>query len=212
MNINIRLEEEKDYKRVEEVAREAFWNLYVKGASEHYIVHKMRSHSDFIKELAFVVEVDGKVEGAIFYTHSKVVGKNGKEFKTISFGPVFISPKHHRKGLGRELITFSINVAKEMGYSGILTLGYPYHYKPYGFVGGKKYNISMEDGKFYTGLLALPLYDGAFDNVSGYAVFSDALESEEGEVLEFDKNFPPKEKKYEKSQDEYMTVCMELDK
>ena len=69
---------------------EAFWNLYFPGAAEHYVVHKMRSHPDFIQELAFVIEVDGTVEGAIFYTHSKVVTPDG-EFPTISFGPVLIS-------------------------------------------------------------------------------------------------------------------------
>ena len=55
---------------------------------------------------------------------------NSSEFKTISFGPVFISPQFHRKGLGKELITHSIEVAQEMGYSAITTLGYPYPYEP----------------------------------------------------------------------------------
>lgn len=136
MNIIVRNEEPKDHRRTEEVAREAFWNLYFPGAAEHYVVHKMRSHPDFIQELAFVIEVDGTVEGAIFYTHSKVVTPD-REFPTISFGPVFISPKYHRQGLGRKLITHSIEKAKVMGYSAILTLGYPYHYEPYGFRGGK---------------------------------------------------------------------------
>lgn len=204
MNINIRNEEPKDYRRVEEVAREAFWNLYFPGGHEHYVVHKMRTHSDFIKELAFVIEVDGQVEGAIFYTHSKVKSKDNTEYKTISFGPVFISPSYHRKGLGRELITHSINVARKMGYSAIITLGYPYHYESYGFLGGKTYNISMEDGKFYKGLLVLPLYEGALDSIAGYVVFSDALEATEDEVNEFDQAFAPKEKKYQTSQD----VCL----
>ena len=63
MNIIVRNEEPKDHRRTEEVAREAFWNLYFPGAAEHYVVHKMRSHPDFIQELAFVIEVDGTVEG-----------------------------------------------------------------------------------------------------------------------------------------------------
>ncbi len=98
-----------------------------------------------------------------------------------------------------------------MGHSAIITLGYPYHYKPYGFVGGKKYNISMEDGKFYCGLLVLPLYEGALDNISGYAMFSQVLEVEDTEVNEYDKTFPPKEKKYEVSQDEFQIACTKLD-
>lgn len=210
MNIIVRNEETKDYRRTEEVAREAFWNLYSPGAAEHYVVHKMRSHPDFIQELAFVIEVDGRVEGAIFYTHSKVVTPDG-EFPTISFGPVFISPKHHRQGLGRKLITCSIERAKEMGYSAILTLGYPYHYEPYGFRGGKKYGISMQDGKFYTGLLVLPLQESALSGIHGYAVFSDALEAEETDILEFDATFPKKEKKILPCQQEYERACAMLD-
>lgn len=211
MNIVIRHEEEKDYKRVEEVAREAFWNLYFPGAHEHYVVHKMRKHKDFIKELTFVIEVDGKVEGAIFYSHSKIVEKDGTEYKTISFGPVFISPEYHRKGLGRELITYSIEEAKKLGYSAITTLGYPYHYKPYGFLGGKKYDVSMPDMNYYTGLLVLPLYKGALEGVSGYAEFSECLEVTPEEVEEFDKKLPYKEKRVQESQEEYEKACCELD-
>jgi len=211
MNIKIRNEEAKDYRRVEEVAREAFWNLYFPGGHEHYVVHKMRSHPDFIKELAFVIEVDEEIEGAIFYTHSKIVSEDKEEYETISFGPVFISPEFHRKGLGKELINHSIEVAKEMGYRAILTLGYPHHYEPYGFSGGKKYGISMPDGKFYKGLLVLPLYEGSLDDVSGYAEFSDVLDVTGEEVDEFDKSFPPKEKKYQASQDEYEAAAYLLD-
>lgn len=210
MNIVIRNEQVEDYRRTEEVAREAFWNLYFPGATEHYVVHKMRSHPDFIKELAFVIEVDGIVEGAIFYTHSKVVTPTG-DISTVSFGPVFISPQYHRQGLGRKLITHSIKKAQEMGYSAITTLGYPYHYEPYGFRGGKKYGISMPDGKYYIGLLVLPLREHALDGISGYAVFSDALEAEEADVLTFDASFPEKEKQVLPCQQEYEIACGMVD-
>lgn len=211
MNIKIRNEEPKDYRQVEEVAREAFWNLYFPGGHEHYVVHKMRSHPDFIKELSFVIEVDGEIAGGIFYTHSKIVAEDDSIYKTISFGPVFIVPKFHRKGLGRKLIMHSINAAKEMGYHAILTLGYAYHYEPYGFLGGKKYNIAMEDGNFYKGLLVLPLYEGALEGRAGYVVFSEVLDVTDEEVNVFDKGFPFKEKKFQESQKEYALACAMLD-
>lgn len=211
MNIVIRREEEKDYRRVEEIAREAFWNLYFPGANEHVVVNKLRRSKDFIKELTYVIEVDGQVEGGIFYSHSKIVNEKGEEIKTISFGPVFISPKFHRQGLGRKLIIHTIEKAREMGYRAILTLGYPYHYEPYGFLGGKKYEISMPDMKFYKGLLVLPLYEEALKNISGYALFSNDLEVTSEEVEEFDKNFPHKEKAFQESQMEFEKACVELD-
>lgn len=211
MNIKIRHENENDYRKVEEVAREAFWNLYFPGAAEHVVVNKMRNSKDFMPELTFVIEVDGKIAGGIFYTHSKIVSSDNKKLDTISFGPVFISPKYHRMGLGRKLITHSIEEAKKLGHKAILTLGYDYHYAPYGFVGGKRYNISMEDGKFYKGLLALPLYEGALDNISGYVVFSEVLDATEEEIEAFDKSFPYKEKKIQDSQIEYESTISLLD-
>lgn len=211
MNILIRNEEQKDYRIVEEVAREAFWNLYFPGCHEHYVIHKMRDHQDFIKDISFIIEVDGEVAGGIFYTKSKIVSEDGKEMATISFGPVFIAPKFHRKGLGRALISYSIEEAKCKGYSAILTLGYPYHYEPYGFKGGKKYCISMPDGKFYKGLLVLPLYEDVLDDISGYVEFSEVLDVTDEEVMDFDKDFPYKEKMYQASQDEYEAAISLLD-
>ena len=38
----IRLETENDYREVENLAREAFWNLSVPGCNEHYFIHVMR--------------------------------------------------------------------------------------------------------------------------------------------------------------------------
>ncbi len=211
MNINIRREVPADYKKVEEVTREAFWNLYCPGCNEHLIIHKMRNHSDFIPELSFVIELDEEIVGSIFYTHSKVIAEDGTEYPTITFGPVSILPQYQRKGLGRALISYSIKVAKELGYKAILIGGYPYHYHTYGFKGTKTYNITMPDGQFYKGIMALPLYEGALDNVSGSLFFSDVFETDAEELEVFDKKFPSKEKKVKKSQKEFEMASMELD-
>ncbi|MGL6249056.1 MAG: GNAT family N-acetyltransferase, partial [Culicoidibacterales bacterium] len=203
MKMTIRNEQASDYRRVETLAQEAFWNLYVPGASEHFIVNQMRKHADFIPELTFVIEVDGEVQGAIFYTHSKIITADDSEYPTITFGPVFISPAYHRQGLGKAMISHSIAAAKTLGYQAIMVLGYPYHYQPYGFVGGKTYRVAMGDGQFYKGLLVLPLVDGALDTVAGIATFSPAFEVAPEAVLAFDQTFPTKVKQHQPSQDEF---------
>ena len=38
-DFRIRLERKEDYPVVENMIREAFWNLNVPGASEHYLAH-----------------------------------------------------------------------------------------------------------------------------------------------------------------------------
>lgn len=211
MNIVIRHESENEYKLVEEITRDAFWNLYFPGCDEHFVVKKIRDHKDFIPELSFVIELDGRLVGSIFYTHSKVVSADGTEYKTISFGPVCIHPDVHRIGLGRKLITYSIEEAKRLGYSAIMILGYPFHYQTYGFLGAKKYNVSMMDGKYYVGLMMLPLYEGALDGISGKAVFSDVFEVDKDELEEYDKTFLPKEKAVKESQKLFETYSTMLD-
>ena len=72
MKITIRNETETDYRAVEELTREAFWNLNFPGCSEHYLIHVLRSHADFIPELDLVAEADGKIVGSIIYSKSKL--------------------------------------------------------------------------------------------------------------------------------------------
>ena len=206
----IRPEREEDYRRTEEVARDAFWNLYRPGAEEHYVVHHMRRHPDFMPELSFVLEIDGIVQGGIFYTRSSIVTAQGA-FPTISFGPVFIAPSHHRQGLGRMLITHSMNEARRRGHTAILTLGYPYHYSPYGFQGGRRFGITLADGKYHIGLLVLPLREGALDGVHGHVEFSRALDAEPGEVEAFDAAFPYREKLVLPCQKIYEEACAMLE-
>ena len=68
MKTIIRNETPADYREVENLVRDSFWNVYKPGADEHYYVHMMRTHPDFIPELAFVLEADGEIVGNIMYT------------------------------------------------------------------------------------------------------------------------------------------------
>lgn len=209
--VRVRRERPEDERRVEEITRDAFWNLYVPGCVEHLLVHRIRRHRDFIPELSFVIERNGAVAGGIFYTASKVRSPDGREHDTVTFGPVSIAPQLHRQGLGRALITRSIDEARRLGRRAILILGYPYHYEPYGFVGAKRWGIAMPDGRYYRGFMALPLFDGALDGMAGTVVFSDVYDVDPADAEAFDRGFPPKEKKFQESQRAFERAAQELD-
>ena len=113
-NLTIRLETEKDYRAVEELTREAFWNVYKPGADEHYYVNQMRNHPDFIPELAFVLEKDGNIIGNIMYTKAWLEDENGERKEILSFGPLCIAPEYQRHKLGKLLIEHSFDVAHDL--------------------------------------------------------------------------------------------------
>ena len=106
--LTIRLETENDYRAVEELTREAFWNVYKPGADEHYFVNQMRNHPDFIPELAFVLEKDGKIIGNIMYTKAWLEDEKGERKEILSFGPLCVAPEYQRQKLGKLLTNFSV--------------------------------------------------------------------------------------------------------
>ena len=111
----IRNEEKRDHQAVEELTRRAFYNLYVPGCVEHYLVHIMREHEDFIPELDFVLEEDGRIIGNIMYTKAKLVDETGREKEILTFGPVCVEPDLQRQGYGKQLMEHSFTKAVELG-------------------------------------------------------------------------------------------------
>lgn len=212
-SIAIRPETKQEYFTAENCYRSAFWNVYMQGCYEHFLVHAMRGHKDFIPELSFVLEYNNDLIGGIFFTRSQLIPSNGTlaPLPVLTFGPVFIEPKFQGQGFGKELMHFAIERAKDAGHKAIVILGYPRHYKGLDFCGGKKYHISMPDGKFYQSLLVLPLQEHALDDFSGHIQFSDIFDFKQEDVEIFDKQFPPKEKLVLPGQKEFEKACTLLD-
>ena len=205
-NLTIRLETPEDYHAVEEMTREAFWNVYVPGASEHYFVNQMRSHPDFIPELAFVLEKDGVIIGNIMYTKAWLEDENGQRKEILSFGPLCIAPAFQRQKLGKLLIEHSFAAARKMGYDVNINFGNPANYVSRGFVSCKKKNVSfVVSGNFPTALLVCELIPGALDGRKWMYIPSTAADccDDTAAVEAFDATFPPKEKKWMPSQEEF---------
>ena len=70
-NIIIRNERKEDYRKVENLTREAFWNVYRPGCTEHYVLRCYRGDPAFVPELDFVMELNGELIGQIIYVRSE---------------------------------------------------------------------------------------------------------------------------------------------
>ncbi len=201
----LRHETENDYREVENLTREAFWNVYKPGCDEHYFVHMMRSHPDFIPELDFVLEKDGKIIGNIMYTKAHLLSEDGVKKEIVSFGPVCVAPEYQRQGYSRILIEHSFAKARELGYDVNINFGNPANYVGRGFVSCKKKNVCIGDGIFPTALLVCELIPGVLDGRRWQFLPSDADAccEDTAAVEAFDASFPPKEKHWMPSQEEF---------
>lgn len=202
-NIIIRNETIEDYREVENLTREAFWNMYMPGCNEHYLVHVVREHQDFIPQLDFIAETDGRIVGSIIYTNSKLTDDNGLEKDILTFGPLSVLPQYQRKVIGKKLLEHSFVKALEMGYDTIVIFGNPGNYVTSGFKSCKKYNICIGDSNFPTAMLVKELKPS---NIYGRKwTFSEisAFDIKEEDAENFDKTFETKVKGHQPSQEEF---------
>lgn len=194
-NIIYRPETQKDYYQSEHMTQKAFWNLYIPGCSEHYLVHKLRDHPDYIKELTLLAVDGDKVVGLIMYTISKIIDEN-EEYPCITFGPLCVDPKYQRQGIGKELLIQSFEKARKMGFSRIVIFGEPNYYPKFGFKTCKEYGITTPDGKNFPAFMCYELVPNAFRGVRGKFYESKCYEDLPSEEVEaFNKLFPTLEKK-----------------
>lgn len=203
MNISIRNEVEGDYRSVEELTREAFWNLYVPGCDEHYLVHTMRRHPDFLPTLDFVAIVDGSIVGNIMYTRSSLVDGFSTRLDTLTFGPVSVLPAYQRRGIGTALIRHSIHVARATHQTAIIIEGHPHNYCKHGFKSCKDFNISDSEGRYPFGLLVLALENALPAGIHWRYAASDVYKIDTAAVEVFDHGFEKKKKAYAYTQEEF---------
>lgn len=197
MEINVRLEEEKDYRRVEEITRAAFgYPDRIKRGQigcpyEHWMVHELR-HRDGIMALSLVAELeDGTIVGHIICSNA-VVKKENQSLPVLNFGPLSVLPEYQRIGVGGALIHTMIGRAKRLDYGAILFFGRPEYYPQFGFKEAEVYGIADAEGYNYPAFMAMELKEGYLKEVCGGRYFeSDIYDDERNRetVRAFDREF-----------------------
>ena len=196
-NIIIRRETPTDYAAVEHLTREAFWNVYRPGCLEHYVVHVLREDPDFVPELDLVMERNGQLIGHVLYMRSKIVADDGREIPMMTFGPISIRPDLQRQGLGRYLLDYSMERARELGAGALCIEGNIDFYGKSGFVvagrKGIRYHGAPEQ-EIVPYVLLNELRPGFLDGVTGVYHTPKGYYVDETAAEKFDRRFPPKEK------------------
>lgn len=202
-NYKIRLERKEEQREVENLIREAFWNVYRPGCLEHYVIHTLRNDPAFVFELNFVMEKDGKIIGQNMFMRAVIKADNGKDIPIMTMGPICIAPEFKRKGYGKILLDYSLEKAKKLGCGAVCFEGNILFYGKSGFTYASEYGLRYHDlpegadSSFFLCKELIPNYlkgiTGEYTPPKGYFV-------SEKEAQEFDKSFPYKEKKKLKGQ------------
>ncbi len=196
-NIVIRLEEPKDYRAVEALVRDSFWNVYRPGCLEHYVINQLRDDDAFVKELDFVMELNGKLIGQNMFMRAEIKADDGRTIPIMTMGPIGIAPEFKRQGYGLILLEYSLKKATELGCGAICFEGNIDFYGKAGFAFASEYGIRYhglpeeEDASFF---LCKELIPGYFDGITGEYQTPQGYFVDEAAAEEFDKLFPTKEK------------------
>ena len=143
--MTIRLEKPEDYRAVEDLTREAFWNVYRPGCTEHYVLHCYRDNPDFIPDLDFVMEEDGRLIGHVMFSKAELAMNDGSRKLSWTFGPISIHPDYKRKGYGLKLLRHALGKARENGVGFLCMEGNIGFYEHAGFDLASKFGIHYHD-------------------------------------------------------------------
>ena len=196
-NCIIRNEKKEDYREVENLIRESFWNVYRPGCLEHYVIHKLRDDDAFIPELDFVMELDGRLIGQNMFMKANIKSDDGRDIPIMTMGPICITPELKRKGYGKFLLDYSLEKAKEYGCKAVCFEGNIEFYGKSGFTFASNFGIryhGLPEGEDASFFLCKELEKGYLDGITGEYATPRGYFVNEDEAEEFDKNFPPKEK------------------
>lgn len=200
MNTNdivIRLEKKEEYREVENLIRESFWNVYKPGCSEHYVIHILRNDPAFVRELDFVMEIDGRLIGQNMFMRTIIESDDGRTIPVLTMGPICVTPELKRKGYGKILLDYSLEKATALGYGAVLFEGNIDFYGKSGFDYASNFGIRYHDlpedadDSFF---LCKELIPGYLEGITGVYQTPQGYYVDDSDVETFDKDFPPKKK------------------
>ena len=184
-DIVIRPERPKEYKRVEQMVLDAFWNKYRQGCNEHFLVHQLREQDIYLPDLSRIAVIGDEIVGAIFYSKSLLENDHGRK-EILTFGPLCVAPEWQGCGVGERLLKETLELAGNAGYEGVVIMGEPDYYPRLGFKTCDHFGITTADGKNFDAFMGIELVPGGLSAFGGRyieAEFFESLSEEENQVF-----------------------------
>ncbi len=194
MKLHIRKTNNTEFYKTEYLTRETFWNLYNPGCTEHLMLHNFRQSNAYVEQLDLVVLHESKIIGHIISTKAKVINDGNIEHEILHVGPFSIDFMFQNKSIGTQLLNYSIEEAKKIGFNGMILFGTPGYYHRFGFKNAKEYKITTKEGVNFEPFMALELKKNGLANVQGKFFVDKSAKVNKDQLCKFEKRFPAKEK------------------
>ncbi len=192
----IRLETPADHAFVENLTREAFWNVYRPGCMEHWLLRCLRDDKDFVPQLDLVLETEADgIIGHVCFVRAHIAADDGRQIPIMTFGPISIHPGHQRRGWGKLLLEEAMSRAKAMGAGALCIEGNIKFYGKCGFVPAGTKGIRYNDlpaEPMPTFFLLRELDEGYLEGITGAYRTPEGYMVTQEDSDEFDRLFPPK--------------------
>jgi len=156
-----------DIEAVFRVERDAFGR-----DEEARLVDALRAAGHVV--LSLVAEVDGEVVGHVLFSPMTIDSETASN-RALCLGPVAVAPAHQKQGVGRALIEAGLAELRASGHGAVFLLGYPSYYPRFGFRPAREFDVHYQDDR--EAFMAIELYAGALDGVSGIACFAAEFEA-----------------------------------
>jgi len=178
LEISIRQETPDDYPEVNALVDTAFtfyratYNVPGEDDTADYLI-AVRQKDTYIPELAFVAVLpDGKIAGQITLYHTDIITATNRITQLV-LSPISVLPEFHKRGIAREMITYALAKAKEMGYVAVFLQGNPRFYEKFGFEPAYKHGIYHERDKERSAEYCMVniLTPGGLDGVTGVTYY-----------------------------------------
>lgn len=132
----IRKQQPADIPQIREVNTQAFGQL-----EEADLVDKLRERCQEILEL---VAVRGdEVVGHILFSPATIACR-GRTVTGAALGPMAVSPRHQRQGIGTELVESGVSILREKGCLFLVVLGHPAFYPRFGFRPASQFGVHCD--------------------------------------------------------------------
>ncbi|HEX5368742.1 MAG TPA: N-acetyltransferase [Dehalococcoidia bacterium] len=165
--LRIRHETASDHEVISRVVTLAFGRENVA-----HLVNALRDAG--IARLSLVAEDDGQIVGHVMFT-SMTIESETATHPAICLSPLGVVPTHQRRGVGARLLESGLAELRDAGHGAVFLLGHPSYYPRFGFRPAREFSVHYQDDR--DAFMAIELYAGALEGVSGTAHFAEEFDA-----------------------------------